>query len=180
MVIALVPVGKSKRLENKHFLDYCGKRIIDSVVDNLINSGLFSKIVIYSYFEFNIDRAEIIIDKKLQGVLPLIIDAMERYSENIFVLGGDMPLATYFSPLLSYPEQLSVIPRWKNGYIEPLHSLYSISSLNYYSGERALHDFIEKIPRVYYPAEKMPEYSFYNINTREDYSSLIKKCNGNL
>lgn len=181
MVVALVPVGNSRRLKNKHFLDFCGRRIIDAVVENLNSSGLFSRVVIYSYRYFNIDGAEIIIDGKMDGVLPLIMDAMERYRENVFVLGGDMPLADSksISPLLTYPDNLSVIPTWANGYMEPLHALYSITAHSK-TKEKSLQKFIMGIPRIHYPAEKLPPEAFFNVNTPEDYRRLVDVCHGNL
>ncbi|MBD6955630.1 MAG: molybdenum cofactor guanylyltransferase [Thermoplasmata archaeon] len=182
MVIALVPVGNSKRLKNKHFLDFCGKRIIDAVIDNLEETGAFSRIIVYSHADIRVKNAEVIRDERLEGVLPLIFDAIRRYGENVFVLGGDMPLANRSSilPLLSYPEQLSVVPRWRNGYMEPLHSLYSTSCINYEPEGRSINRFIERIPRIYFPAEDLPPNAFFNVNTQEDYERLKNLCRGNL
>ncbi|MEM3327250.1 MAG: hypothetical protein QW037_02605 [Thermoplasmata archaeon] len=181
MVIAVVPVGISRRLSGKHFLEFCNKRIIDVVVENLNESNLFSKVIIYTINNFDIKNAEIIIDKWRTGVLPILIDALERFNENVFLLGGDMPLANSksFFPLLLYPESLSVIPKWENGYLEPLHALYSKSALNFQKNKNSMHEFIEHIPKVFIKAEKIGKMAFFNINTNDDYIELKKLCYGN-
>ncbi len=182
MVIAVVPVGNARRLNDKHFLDFCGKRIIDVVVENLTMSGFFSKVVIYTVKKFHVLNAEIVMDNWNRGVLPVLIDSLKRYRENVFLLGGDMPLANKesFSKLIVYPESLSVIPKWKNGYIEPLHSLYSVSALNFFNNNVSMHDFIKNIPKVFVRAEEIDKNAFFNVNTMEDYLELKKICNGNI
>lgn len=175
MVIAVIPVGNSKRLTNKHFLKLGEDQIIEIIVSKLYNSNLFEKIVIYSTKPIYIENSETIIDYEEKGPMYVLWNSLKIFNDNIFMIGGDMPFIEIESlkRFFVYPKQLSVIPKWKNGYLEPLHSLYSKFCLNY-EFKNSFHEFIEGIPKVFLSAESFSEYEFFNINTQDDYL-LAKK-----
>ncbi|MGC9176246.1 MAG: NTP transferase domain-containing protein, partial [Thermoplasmata archaeon] len=166
MVIALIPIGDSKRLKNKHFLNIGGKKIIEIIVDKISNISFFEDIVIYSTVPVKIKNTNLIIDQEKKGPLNVLLKVLKIYEKNVFLLAGDMPFisAEYIEKMLIYPEQLSVIPRWENGYLEPMHALYSKSCLNYNEKE-SFHEFIKYIPKIFLKAENFPRYQFFNINT---------------
>ncbi|MGC8672653.1 MAG: NTP transferase domain-containing protein [Thermoplasmata archaeon] len=171
MVIAVIPIGNSVRLKNKHFLTLGNKRIIDIIVENLYQSNLFDEIVVYSMVNFDINYAKFVKDNEGKGPIDVLINSLKKFNTNIFFIGGDIPFFSMKSikNMLLYPDNLSIIPKWENGYMEPLHALYSISALNY-PRKDSFHEFIEQIPKVFIKAEKFPEYEFFNINTFKDYT----------
>ena len=68
------------------------------------------------------------------------------------------------------------MPRWENGYLEPLHATYSrafreILEEKIKTGNYALNRAIREANPYYLPIESLPEEwreSFFNVNTRED------------
>lgn len=170
MVIALIPVGDSKRLRGKHFLKLGSRRIIDIIVEKLFWSKLFDEIIVYSIHDIKIKNATTVIDYEREGALNVLIRTLKEFNSNIFLIGGDLPFFSIESikKMMIYPDQLSVIPKWSNGYMEPMHALYSISAKEY-PRKRSFHEFIEQIPKIFLRAEGFPEYEFFNMNTLEDY-----------
>lgn len=170
MVIALIPIGNSRRLKGKHFLKLGDKRIIDHIVEKLYLSNLFEKIVVYSVKEIEIKNAIILIDYEEKGALNVLIKTLNEFNSNVFLLAGDLPFFSieHVKRMMVYPDQLSIIPKWSNGYLEPMHALYSISA-KYYEEKASFHEFIEQIPKLFIPAESFPSYEFFNINTLKDY-----------
>ncbi|MGC9122575.1 MAG: cytidylyltransferase domain-containing protein [Thermoplasmata archaeon] len=173
-MIALIPIGKSKRLKDKHFMFIDGKRIIDIIVENLIRCQIFKKIIISSYKEMDIKNATVIIDYELKGVSNVLKNVIETYNENIILIGGDMPFVSCdsISLLLRYPEDLISIPRWKNGYFEPLHAYYPETIK--FSDEKDMKSLLNKNMFVSIDAEKFPPFTFFNINTYNDYIRAIE------
>lgn len=85
---AVVLVGNSKRLPNKHIkVVKDDMRLIDFVVNNLKNMGL--NVIVYSKYEFPIS-VPLIIDKS-KWILPSIISILKNLNRSIFIFGGDMP-----------------------------------------------------------------------------------------
>lgn len=74
----------------------------------------------------------------------------------------------------------AAIPKWPNGYIEPLHSVYKTSSIIKAAeealkmGELSNHDMIKRLGKVnYIPVDEIKNYdqkllTFFNINTMND------------
>lgn len=123
------------------------------------------------------------------GPLGGIYSALAYAEHNwIFVSGCDLP---YLDPrivdaLYSVVDEETevVIPRWNNGYLEPLTALYHrrvLSSLEAIleSGTRKITDFLDGLDEVReISVELMIEegtispHCFYNLNTREDLEKL--------
>ena len=75
------------------------------------------------------------------------------------------------------------VPRWSNGYLEPLHAVYSqkfrnIIENNISKGEYALNKAIKNSDPCYVDIENFSnkwKKSFFNVNTKEDLESLNKQ-----
>ncbi len=178
--IAVVMVGKSKRLPGKHFLNVIeGKRLIDVVIENL--KKLNFEVIVYSKCDISVD-AEVIKDES-PWILPSFLNLFEILDENVFIFGGDMPfikkeaveiIEKYIEP------DFSVVPRWeKTGFLEPLHAYYDISIKACIkeelesSDKPSLTGAIRRCRFVkYISAESMPQESFFNINTFEDFEKF--------
>ncbi len=166
-------VGNSKRLPKKHLIEVLpGTRLIDLVVENLRKIGL--EVVIYSKYPFPVD-AEIIIDRE-PWILPSLISLFSRDSE-FFLFGGDMPLIKREAVeilLDHYEEGKSVVPIWRTtGYLEPLHAIYSSSSLSCLRDATSLTLGLSTCSAVkFVPADEMPKETFFNVNTQGDLDNL--------
>ncbi len=173
---AVVLVGNSHRFPKKH-LKYVGKRrLIDLVVKNLKNIGF--DVVVYSKYEFSIS-VPIIIDEE-PWILPSLVYLLKKIAKGIFIFGGDMPLIQReaVKKMMPHLSHAVVVPKWKNGYLEPLHAYYTpkiISLLEevMVSEKPSLHSAIRKCRDAYYlEAENMPKLTFFNVNTPEDFEAL--------
>ncbi len=172
-MLAFVLVGESTRLPGKHFLQVVrGKRLIDLVIDNLRSIGF--RVVIYSRVPFETD-AELILDRT-SWILESIHSLFD-YEDEFFLFGGDMPLVKKRAVELmveSIKPLSSLVPRWRNGYLEPLHAYYHHSTSSCLRGE-SLTSALRACRYVeYIPAEIMPEETFFNINTRDDFEKFRK------
>jgi len=106
----------------------------------------------------------------------------------LFVSACDLP---YLDPrivdeLFLRAEESSevVIPRWENGYLEPLTAIYNISVLprleeTLDDGTRKITDFLDRLDNVKeIPVDQFMEEGrissrcFYNVNTRKDLKKL--------
>ncbi|MGC8584581.1 MAG: molybdenum cofactor guanylyltransferase [Thermoplasmata archaeon] len=173
-MIALIPVGKSRRLKDKHFLHINEKRMIDYIVDKIMDCNFFDDIVVISYKKIEIKNAVLIIDNDLLGVSNAMKQAMEKFDNDVFLIGGDMPFVSCesISMLFGYPGSLISIPRWSTGYFEPLHAFYPRSIT--FPERKDMRSLLEKNMFVSVRAENFPEYTFFNINTKEDYITAVK------
>ena len=170
---AYVLVGISKRLPKKHLVEILpGKRLIDLVVENLENIGF--KVIIYSKYRFYTDT-EIIIDKN-PWILPSLISLLSFDSEFLLV-GGDMPLVKKEAVEIlteKYEPGFTVVPQWSHtGYLEPLHAIYSNTSISCLENARSLTTGLQNCPTTkFILAEDMPPDSFFNVNTKKDLEKL--------
>jgi len=122
---------------------------------------------------------EVVIDELLIGPMGGVYTALTL--GDAFIVAGDMPLLVpdFIDFLVSKfrkSGKVACVPRWENGYLEPLHSVYSRSfrgileeKIN--TGDYALNRAIREANPCYVPIESLPEgwrESFFNVNTRED------------
>ncbi len=167
---AIVLVGVSRRLENKHFLNFGSMSLIEHVIQNLKSFNIFDTIYLSTIRDLHVEGAVTVKDAICAGPLGGIYSAMQMARNPAFVFGGDMPFvkkeAVQF--MISKFDDRSVIPRWKNGYIEPLHSLYYITSFPDLDLSSSIHELISRIDRSYIPAEHFDPITFFNINTASD------------
>lgn len=169
-VNAIVLVGISKRLENKHFLKLGELSLIEYVIQNIKSFNIFDTIYVSTIKDLDIEGTVTVKDTICSGPLGGIYSALKTSKNPSFVLGGDMPFikkeAVEF--IITKFKGISLIPRWKNGYIEPLHALYSISHFPDIELSRSLHEMVSKIDKTYIPAEYFDPVTFFNINTASD------------
>jgi len=172
-VRAYVLVGLSRRLPGKHTMKVIsGKRLIDLVVDNLQNMGL--DVVVYSKIPLDLDVP--VLHDESSWILESVVSLL-KMDDSFLLFGGDMPLVRMEAVklLLKNYGHTSVVPRWSNGYLEPLHAYYARSAIKCLEGARSLTLGLQNCPYVnFVPAEKMPEETFFNVNTRND-MELLKR-----
>ena len=77
-----------------------------------------------------------------------------------------------------------VIPRWENGYLEPLTAIYNVNVLSRLEetlddGTRKITDFLDQLDEVkevsvegLIESGKIPHNCFYNVNTQDDLDNL--------
>jgi molybdopterin-guanine dinucleotide biosynthesis protein A len=169
-VNAIVLVGASKRLENKHFLKLGELSLIEYVIQNIKSFNIFDTIYISSIRDLDIEGTVTIKDTICSGPLGGIYLAMQKSKSPNFVCGGDMPFIKKeaVESIIAKFKGISVIPRWKNGFIEPLHALYSIPNFPDIDLSKSLHEMVSKIDKTYIHAEPFDPITFFNINTATD------------
>ncbi|MHA1266769.1 MAG: molybdenum cofactor guanylyltransferase [Candidatus Helarchaeota archaeon] len=203
LTVMILAGGKAKRLGvDKAFISIMGKPLIlrtlegvYSITDDIIivtktikRLKKLKQLIKYPA-KFLID-AEPSIESPLIGVLTGLKEA--KY-EHVFLIGCDMPLiklevveflAKSFSNTdINYG---AIIPRYPNGYIEPLCAIYTkstaINAVESTLIERKFRfvEFIAKIPAVHYiPVSKIQQidpdlHTFFNVNTKYDLVKLLK------
>ncbi|MEM0163001.1 MAG: molybdenum cofactor guanylyltransferase [Thermoplasmata archaeon] len=176
---AIVLVGVSKRLENKHLLNFGSLSLIEYVIQNIKSFNIFDTIYLSTIRDLHIEGVVTVKDTLCSGPLGGIYSAMQMTTNPAFVFGGDMPFikkeAVQF--MISKFDGRTVIPRWKNGYIEPLHALYFIPIFPKIDLSSSLHELLSKIDKSYISAEYLDPITFFNINTASDfeYAAQINK-----
>jgi molybdopterin-guanine dinucleotide biosynthesis protein A len=121
----------------------------------------------------------VVVDDLLVGPMSGVYTALRL--GDAFVVAGDMPLLVpeFVDFLISrFRERgkIACVPRWNNGYLEPLHAAYSRSFMEILdekirTGNYALNRAIREAAPCYVPVESLPEEwrgSFFNVNTKED------------
>lgn len=190
MVIAVF-VGESKRFPNKHFVELKdGYRLIDLVLDSLRGTGF--EVIVYSKVVFDCP-VPLLKDREL-WILPSLISLLEVLSnegiERVLAVGGDMPLVSrkavdlLASSLSS--RDLALVPRWSNGYLEPLFAIYSCEFAVYLKGAlnrgiKSLNLAIKGSPGVsFVSAEAFPPNTFFNVNEPKDLEIFRELIKGNV
>ncbi len=190
---AILAGGKSRRFgKNKLLLEYKGKSFLQLTIDKLseiskeiiIAGRNFEEIQACTY-KYKCFKDDYILKASIVGIHTAL-----KYSNNdmVLVVAGDLPLLKSEVLKLLVSKYIScnceaVIPVVR-GFIEPLVALYSRKTLdiieeNIENNKLKIADFIKKID-IYKLSEKEikvvdPELvSFFNINTKEDYSKLLK------
>lgn len=163
----------------KHILD-----IIDTIVDERI-VVVSSKSQAESYMKVAGSSVKILIDKlniqsPLVGALTGFKEAMGRYT---LLLSCDTPFVSKNVLSLLFdlsPNKNAVIPRWPNGYIEPLQAVYctnpALEAAEKALGEGKLNmrSMVDKLRGVRYVSTLVlkqldPELeTFFNVNTPLD------------
>jgi len=121
----------------------------------------------------------VVVDELLIGPMGGVYTALSL--GDAFVVAGDMPLIVpefvdFIVSNFKNSRKLACVPRWENGYLEPLHSAYSkalrkILEEKIKAGNYALNRAIREASPCYLPIESIPEEwreSFFNVNTRGD------------
>ena len=127
----------------------------------------------------------VVVDELLIGPMGGVYTALSL--GDAFVVAGDMPLLVpefvdFIISEFKKSGKIACVPRWENGYLEPLHSAYSsafreVLEEKIKAGNYALNRAIREVNPCYVQIESLPEEwreSFFNVNTREDLGKLHK------
>lgn len=179
--------GRSNRLgRNKLLEDIGGKTLIARVLDALGSLG--SDIIVVTGADQSLAQGSVPPRVKIvSDVFPdsgplggIYTGLMASDSFHSLVVAGDMPFLNL--PLLRYMLGCAgdfdvVIPR-VDGFIEPLHSIYSQNCLRYIkdeieSGRRNIRSFFPLVRMRYIETGEIDRFdpqhlSFFNINTEDD------------
>ncbi|NJE42525.1 molybdenum cofactor guanylyltransferase MobA [Thermococcus sp. GR6] len=188
MIGAVLAGGRGRRFGgNKLLFRIDGKPLVLYAVEALEATKEIDGIVLVASPE-NAERLkkfgyEVIVDELMVGPIGGIYTALSL--GDAFVVAGDMPLiVSEFVDHIIHEFWKSgkavCVPRWSNGYIEPLHAAYSerfrkILEEQIKSGEYMIKKAIERVDTCYLPIEELPERwreSFFNVNRKEDLRKL--------
>jgi len=182
-LLAVVLIGKSRRFPNKHFFEINrGLRLIDIVFDSLRRAKC--EILVYSKIPFSSPFP--LLEDKEEWILPSLIFLFEFLFKmgrrEVLIVGGDMPLISVegieFLMSCFSSNDLALVPRWQNGYLEPLFAIYKPElslHLRESSGRgiRSLQKAIREAPHVkFVEAESFPPHTFFNVNDLKDLDEL--------
>jgi len=190
MIAAVLAGGKSRRFgENKLLYKVDGKPIIMHTIERLLKAESIDDVVIVTCQEkkedFEALRFRVLIDDLLVGPIGGIFVALKEVGD-VFIAAGDMPLinpklVNYIVERFYESKSLACIPIWANGYIEPLHAVYSKDFLpilkeQIEKGDYMIRKAIERADPCYIMIDDLPEEfkeSFFNINTKHDLKRLL-------
>lgn len=182
-MLAVVFVGSSKRLPNKHFMEVKpGLRLIELLLNSLKGAGL--EILVFSKIDFNYPAP--FLKDPTEWIIPAFLYLSEelhkRKVKEFIAVAGDMPLISSRSVKLLVEnlsrDSLALIPRWENGWLEPLFAIYRLPffkslELAFKGGARSLQSAIRDCQGVsFIKAELFPSYTFFNVNNLEDLFKL--------
>ncbi len=163
-MIAVIPVKLSQRLPRKHLLPFNGKTIIEEVYQKV--SEVFETFV-YS----KIDLPVPFVRDDSENIMELVYRLRKRYG-TFALIGGDMVFFTAedLKLLESSFSGHPVVPRGKDGSVEPMFSIYTGK------GEMTenLRGALISSETVYIDKHKFSKYCFFNVNTAEDYEEAQK------
>jgi molybdopterin-guanine dinucleotide biosynthesis protein A len=184
LIGAVLAGGRSKRFGgNKLLYRIDGKPLILHTIERLESANEIDEIVIVAS-PGNAETLKtfgyrVLVDELLVGPIGGI--SMTLRLGNAFVVAGDMPTLVpefieYIVREFKKSGKVICVPRWSNGYIEPLHAAYSrdfqkVLEEQISRGEYKLRNAIEKVSARYLPIERLPmewRESFFNVNRKED------------
>ncbi|MFX0069382.1 MAG: molybdenum cofactor guanylyltransferase [Promethearchaeota archaeon] len=197
LFVAILAGGRARRLgKEKGLIRILGKPMISYIIDACkeLTTDIF---VIFGTKEQSetylnaLSDIRIIIDNAHQEYSPLFgaITAFKQIkSDYIFLLPCDTPLIKSSVIELLYSIRLgydAIIPRWPNGYIEPLCAIYrSNSTLDLAEkmmnmGRFEMRGITEGLKVLYVSTLAIKKFdskldSFYNVNTEEDRRKVEK------
>ena len=194
---AILAGGKSSRLgRDKGLLNICGKPMFLWVLEAcrpyankilIVTSDIKQK---KAYEErlnhFNVENVKVVVDEE-SGVRCPLIGAKTAFrnaeSEYTFLLSCDIPLVdgNILQLLISISKGYdAVVPRWPNGYIEPLHSIYrtdkalAAAESSLASQRYDMRSMLEKLDKILYISILIIKkfdphlHTFLNVNKKED------------
>jgi molybdopterin-guanine dinucleotide biosynthesis protein A len=198
--IAILCGGKSKRFGSDKTFHYIGdKTILELVYDKFknetddiflqtSNNDKYRK----KKFRFNVNKYHDVIPEK--GPLGGIYSALSNAKFNrVFVVAGDLPFVDekIIAELTSFEDFSIVVPKWLNGFVEPLCALYSkdvmpIVRKRIDSNNLKINDFFQELGndhtgeyKIKYlhiedliHSGKISENCFNNINCLEDLDTI--------
>ncbi|NJF25791.1 molybdenum cofactor guanylyltransferase MobA [Thermococcus sp. Bubb.Bath] len=188
MIGAILAGGRGRRFGgDKLLFRINGKPLLLYTLERLEQAEKIDKIVLVASKE-NAENVKgfgykVVVDELMVGPMGGIHAALSL--GDAFVVAGDMPLLVpefidFIIESFQKAKKPACVPRWGNGYLEPLHAAYSSSFRGFLeerinSGNYAINQAIRESDACYVEIEKLPEgwrESFFNVNTREDLGRL--------
>jgi len=196
--------GAGRRLGGvyKPLLELCGKPMILRILEAM--SGYFDKVTVIVHDAEQIEavseiatglglRVDVVRDI-LEVASPLsgLYTASLTVKEGIFaVIPADTPFIR--GKTMKALHQLlddgndAVVPRWPNGYVEPLIAVYRREAVKRALSNATLSSLrvswlLENIRTKYVSVEEIsvnPRLEFFNVNTRDDLEVAQRLCHGN-
>jgi molybdopterin-guanine dinucleotide biosynthesis protein A len=189
MIGAVLAGGRGRRFGgDKLLFRINGKPLLLYTIERLEKAERIDEIVLVASRE-NTEKLrsfgyEVVVDDLMVGPMGGIYTALSL--GDAFVVAGDMPLLIpdfidLIAERFEETKKPACVPRWGNGYLEPLHATYSSSFRDFLwerikSGNYAINQAIRESDACYIEIEKLPEgwrESFFNVNTREDLRRII-------
>lgn len=185
MIAAVLAGGKAKRFgEEKLLYKVSGKPLILHAIESVLKAEGIDEAVIVTSREkketFEELGFRVIVDELEIGPAGGVYTALKKLGD-VFVIAGDMPsIKPKFVDYIIekfYELKTSVcVPKWKNGYLEPLHAAYSKNFLKILEeqitkGRYMLNEAIRLSNPCYIEIEPLPKEwreSFFNVNTKSD------------
>ncbi|WP_297418831.1 molybdenum cofactor guanylyltransferase MobA [Thermococcus sp.] len=184
MIGAVLAGGRGKRFGgDKLLFKISGKPLIIHTIERLEGAGSIDEVVIVASPE-NVGKLrplgyEVIVDELLIGPIGGIYTALSL--GDAFVVAGDMPLLVpgfidFIVERFRLVRKPACVPRWSNGYLEPLHAAYSrrfrsLLEEKIKTEQYAINRAVRDSDACYIEIEDFPESwkeSLFNVNTRED------------
>ncbi|AEK73517.1 molybdopterin-guanine dinucleotide biosynthesis protein MobA [Thermococcus sp. 4557] len=188
MIAAVLAGGRSRRFGgDKLLVRIDGKPLILHTIERLeLARGIDGIVVIPSRENADRIRAlgyDVLVDTLMIGPIGGIYTALGL--GDAFVVAGDMPLIVpefvdFIVSKFRKSGKIACVPRWSNGYLEPLHAAYSQEFLpllweKIEAGNYAINRAVRESDACYVDIEELPEEwreSFFNVNTRGDVGKL--------
>lgn len=180
--------GKGKRFgDDKLFFRIDGKPLVQHAVERLQSASFIDEVVLVA----SPDNArklrglgpEVIVDELTIGPIGGVYTALSL--GDAFVAAGDMPMIVpefvdYLIREFGRRGKIVCVPRWSNGYLEPLHAAYSEKFRDFLEkqikrGDYSLNGAISSADVHYVDIEELPEgwrESFFNVNQKSDLRKL--------
>jgi len=201
LIILSGGLGERINFQFKPLLRVCGKSLIELALEKLFSKELFEEVIVVvknykqkAVLEEALEhfKVRIVEDEKEFKDGPLVAiytGAKNAKMEHVFIVAVDYPLITtdVIKNMLSKLKECdAVIPKWPNGFIEPLVSAYKRRKLVKASYKalmlgmrkaRAPLEFLERPCLVsVFSLSRNPEIVFTNINTFDDLLKAEKLC----
>ncbi|WP_297475797.1 molybdenum cofactor guanylyltransferase MobA [Thermococcus sp.] len=190
MIGAVLAGGRGKRFGgDKLLFKISGKPLILHTIERLEEAKGVDEVVLVASPE-NAGKLEklgyrVVVDELLVGPIGGIYTALSL--GDAFVVAGDMPLLVpefvdFVVERFKGSKKPACVPKWSNGYLEPLHAAYSAGFKEFIQekineGQYAINRAIRESDACYIEIESLPEEwreSFFNVNTREDLGRIGK------
>ena len=191
MIGVVLAGGKSSRFGGEKLLyKINGKPLILHTIERVLNAKKIEEIAIVTSREkmksFEKLGFSVVVDKLKIGPIGGVYTAISNFAD-VFVVAGDMPLVNpkfvdWIVEKFHESNAPVCVPKWKNGYLEPLHATYSQDFLEMIKrqiekGEYMLGKAIRASSPCYIKIESLPlewQESLFNINAKSD----LKKIKG--
>ncbi|NJE62254.1 molybdenum cofactor guanylyltransferase MobA [Thermococcus sp. 21S7] len=186
--------GRSRRFGgDKLLFRIGGKPLISYTLERIESASLIEEVVIVAS-SANAERLRnlgycVVVDDLSIGPMGGVYTALDF--GDAFVVAGDMPLIVpefvdFIIRKFLGSGKLACVPRWPNGYLEPLHATYSKAFRRIFEerircGDYSLNGAVRSADVCYLDVGNLPplwKESFFNVNRRSDLRRLLGRGQG--